>query len=93
MRRTVPSLLLLLRSQEGRLGNKERLGILSSCRQGGATRTFRAVVMMRIAWRLPGVMCVRVFRSFGLMRVVAIVMVGCFCMDMIVPAQLLDAAI
>ena len=48
---------------------------------------------MRIARRLPGIMSIRVFRSFGLMRVVAIVMVGCFCMDMIVPAQLLDVAI
>ena len=36
---------------------------------------------------------VRVFRSFGLMRVVAIVVVGCFCVVMIVPAQLLDVAI
>ena len=33
----------------GRLGNKERLGILGSRLQGGATRTFRAVVVMRIA--------------------------------------------
>ena len=52
---------------------------------------------MRITWRLPGVMsacALRMFRSFDLMRIVAIVMGGCFCMDMIVPAtQMLDATI
>ena len=46
---------------------------------------------------MPGVMsdcAIRVFRSFDLMRVVGIVVVGCFCMVMIVPTtQMFDAAI
>jgi hypothetical protein len=37
------------RWKEGRFGNQQRLGVLSSRLQSRATRTFRAVVMMRIA--------------------------------------------
>ncbi len=55
---------------------------------------------MRIARRLPGVMsacAIRVFRSFDLMRVVAIVMggrlvCGYFCMVVIVRTQTLNVA-
>ena len=82
------------------LGNKERLCILSSCLQSGATRTLRAVLGMRITWRLPGVMSdytACACRSFDLMRWVTVVMGGCllcggFSMVMIVREQMLNVA-
>ena len=78
---------------KNRLDDNDRRGELSRCHQGGATSVVAAVMRMRIAR-----FAVRVFRSFGFWRVVAVVMSDrlgsvCFRVVMIAPEQVLDAAI